>query len=159
MNAHTFSPDSKVWTYYVNGGIPETELAYINEYLTDFCLSWTAHNQALKATFKIIDKHFILLIVDESQNLASGCSIDKSTHAMKHLSEKLQVNLFDRLLLPYQANGKIETVHFNNLKENYLANTINDSTQFYNLNISKFGELNSAFLLPLNQHWLYKFVK
>ncbi|MDP2176219.1 MAG: hypothetical protein Q8K70_09965 [Bacteroidota bacterium] len=159
MNSHTFSPDSKVWTYYVNGGIPETEMAYIIQYLTEFCFSWTAHNQALKATFEIIDQHFIVLIVDESQNLASGCSIDKSTHAMKHLSEKLQVNLFDRLLLPYLVNGKIETIHFNNLKESYLANTINDSTQFYNLNISKFGELNSAFLLPFYQHWLYKFVK
>jgi len=41
-------------------------------------ISWTAHNNQLKAKGEIRYNRFLILIVDESQAGASGCSIDKS---------------------------------------------------------------------------------
>jgi hypothetical protein len=93
-------PDSaRVWIYQANRFLTETECEIIVSHLTKSTNQWAAHGAPLKASFKVIEKRFIIIAADESHNVASGCSIDASTHWLKELGNHLNVDFFDRALI------------------------------------------------------------
>jgi hypothetical protein len=129
---------SKVWIYQADRELALSEINEINEMLISFVESWTAHNQQLKAAYDIKYNRFLVLIVDQTQAGASGCSIDKSVHLMKTIEQKFQINLFDRFNIAFKVGDKVnsvtresfenliakgeikkDTIVFNNLVENY----------------------------------------
>lgn len=153
-----FSTHSKIWIYFSSVPITGEKKDFVTSKLEHFCKDWTAHNQQLKSAFDIIDEHFIVLCVDESQNTATGCSIDKSVHVLKEISNFLNVNLFDKMLLPYRNGNGIEYCHFQDISNLYKNSTITDDTHFYNLTINFLSDLQTEFKLPLKQHWLSKHI-
>ena len=80
-----FSSHSRVWIYQSDRKLTADEVVQIQMNLDNFTRSWTAHNNQLKAKAEIRYNRFLVLIVDESQAGASGCSIDKSVNFMKQL--------------------------------------------------------------------------
>ncbi len=150
-----FSPQSKIWVYQADRDLNDEELLMANRYLQDFCTEWTAHNQQLLAGAEILYKRFIVLKVDETHTGASGCSIDKSVKALRELSDKLGTGLFNRMKIPYFEDNTIKTVDFNLVEQALEQKTISGSTEFFDLNISKLGQLENAFLIPLRDHWAY----
>lgn len=151
-----FSAKSKVWIYQSDRFLNTSEQEEIAVKLNAFCIQWTAHNQALKAGFQIVFKRFIVLIVDETQTNASGCSIDKSVACIRSLSEEYKINFFDRMQMAYFKNEELHTIHLNNIQEAYKNGDITESTLFCNTNISFLEEFESSFTVPLEKHWLYK---
>jgi hypothetical protein len=142
---------SRVWVYQADRELAILEIKEVKEILKSFVERWTAHNQQLKATYEIKYNRFIVLIVDETQAGASGCSIDKSVHLMKTLEEKFQINLFDRFNIAYKTNNRVfsanklgfenliaegvidqNTTVFNNLVDTYQAYLGNWETTFKN---------------------------
>jgi hypothetical protein len=142
---------SRVWVYQADRELAILEIKEVKEILKSFVERWTAHNQQLKATYEIKYNRFIVLIVDETQAGASGCSIDKSVHLMKTLEEKFQINLFDRFNIAYKTNNRVfsanklgfenliaegvieqNTTVFNNLVDTYQAYLENWETAFKN---------------------------
>ena len=153
-----FSTHSKIWIYFSSAPIKGEKKDFVSSKLEHFCKDWTAHNQQLKSSFDIIDEHFIILCVDESLNTATGCSIDKSVYVLKEISNYLQINLFDRMLLPYYNGNGVEYCHFQDISNLYKSKTITDDTHFYNLAIHFLSDLQTEFKLPLKQHWLSKHI-
>lgn len=72
-----FSQHSRVWIYQSDRKLTDPEVGKIQQELDDFTIGWTAHNNQLKARAEIRYNRFLILIVDESQAGASGCSIDR----------------------------------------------------------------------------------
>jgi len=78
MNTYDVMPaNSRVWVYQSNRAFTDNEVEKINEQLTLFVDKWVSHNQALKAYGAVYHNQFVVLMVDESQAGASGCSIDR----------------------------------------------------------------------------------
>src|SRR6478735_5232237 len=105
-----FSQHSRVWIYQADKKLSDQEVQRIQQELDDFTISWTAHNAQLKARAEIRYNRFLILIVDESQAGASGCSIDKSVNFMKQLEQQFGINLFDRFNLAYRDGEEIVSV-------------------------------------------------
>lgn len=147
--------ESKIWIYQAERALSEDEIKEITPLFQNFCSNWTAHNNQLKASFEIIQNRFIVLAVDESMNTASGCSIDKSVAFLKSMSERLGINLFERMQMAYLKNDVLETIHYNDLKSAFESKTIDDDTLFYNNIVQNLGEYRNNFLSPLKSHWLY----
>src|SRR5271165_5421624 len=97
-----FSENSRVWVYQANKKLSDNEANQMQNDLNSFTTSWTAHNHQLKAKGEVRYNRFIILTVDESQAGASGCSIDKSVHFIKHLEQQFNINLLDRFNLAYR---------------------------------------------------------
>src|ERR1700749_4938909 len=97
-----FSENSRGWGYQSNRELKPVETEAIQQQLNNFATGWTAHNNQLKAKAEVRYNRFLILIVDESQAGASGCSIDKSVHFMQHLEREFNINLFDRFNLAYR---------------------------------------------------------
>ncbi len=105
----TFSPDSRVWVYTSSRPLSADESAFAQKNLDAFCQQWTAHNQALLAKAEVFENQLIILMVDETQAGASGCSIDKSVHFLEQLGEQLGADFFERMRFAWvDEQGKMQ---------------------------------------------------
>src|ERR1700712_1888920 len=102
-----FSEKSRVWIYQSDKQLSDENVSALQQQLDSFTTGWTAHNSQLKAKAEIRYNRFIILIVDESQAGASGCSIDKSVNYMKQIEQQFNINLFDRFNLAYRSGSEI----------------------------------------------------
>lgn len=148
-----FSPASKVWIYQSNRELTETETAKMQQVLNQFAKSWTAHNQQLKAAAQIAFNRFVILVVDESQAGASGCSIDKSVHLMKELEIEFNINLFDRFNTAYLQDDKILSVSREGLENLLKEGKVNNETIVFNNMVSTLADLQTSWQVPLKNSW------
>lgn len=153
-----FSPQSKVWIYQSSRPFSESEIKMLNEKLQAFAAQWTAHNQQLHAGAKVLEDRFILLMVDETNSEASGCSIDKSVHFMKELEKQMHISLFDRMLVNYRLGDSLQTTNLENLVALYNSGSVNGDTEVYNPLVQTKKELDESFVMPLNYSWMKQFV-
>lgn len=153
-----FSPESRLWIYVAERPLTETECAHAASALRTFTESWTAHHNALKAGAEIWNSQLLLLVVDESQAGASGCSIDKSVHFLEQLAEQLQVDLFDRMRFGWiDADGGVHIQQLNTLPSLVQSGAVQPSTLMVNTLVKTLGELEQNWLVPFNESWQARF--
>ncbi|MGI4804828.1 MAG: hypothetical protein ACRYFL_08670 [Janthinobacterium lividum] len=148
-----FSPASRIWVYQANRELTETEIVKLQPLLNQFAQSWTAHNQQLKAAAQIVFNRFIILLVDESQAGASGCSIDKSVHFMKEVESEFNINLFDRFQTAYFSGDEIKTANREAFETLLREGKVNAETIVFNNMVSTLADLESKWQVPLKNSW------
>ena len=77
--------NSRVWIFQSNRPFSALESKEIEMSLNLFLKSWTAHGKSLLSSFKINYNRFIIIALDESNNSATGCSIDSCVHFIQKL--------------------------------------------------------------------------
>ena len=144
---------TRVWVYQSNKAFEEAQLPQIKVYIDQFVRNWVSHNQALRAHGDVLHNRFIVLMVDESQAGASGCSIDKSVNFLKALQNEYKVDLFDRMIFSYQEKDQIHSVDNLTFAKLYAEGTITDETLVVDTLVKNKGEFETGFLKPLAQSW------
>ena len=91
--------DSRVWLYLADRPLSKQEETWFNNELALFLASWTAHNKQLQCDGVVLFAQYIVLVVNEGFEKASGCSIDSSTHFMKKAGTALNIDFFNRLFV------------------------------------------------------------
>lgn len=135
-------PDSsRVWIYTSNKSMADHKTV-IDEEIKQFISKWAAHGEQLFGDGALIQDYFIVLVVDESQVGASGCSIDTSVAFMRSLGNKLEVDLFDRMNVLIEADGKNELVRFSDLNKY-------PDCKIYDPMIGNLGDLRKHWLKPI----------
>ncbi len=153
-SAPHFSPDSRVWVYIAERDLSEQESAYAEQQLADFCRQWTAHNQQLLAASEVFDRQFVLLMVDETQAGASGCSIDKSVHFLENLGQSIGADLFERMRFGWIDDAGI--LHMNRRDEFaqlVQSGSIVTDTLVVNTLVQTKRDLEAKWLMPYGQSW------
>ena len=155
MTPYQNMPDySRVWVYQAGRKLTEAEIISIKEKADLFIEEWTAHGARLKACFEIRDGIFLLMLVDEKQAMASGCSIDKSVHFILDLENEFAVSLTNRLLFAYRNSaGKVEIVPRNEFEQLVKTGVIKDSTPVFNTLVQNKSELETGFEIPFEKSW------
>lgn len=148
-----FSDGSRVWVYTSNRLLDNEETEQVESLLSRFAKDWVSHNQALKAEGKVIGNLFVVLIVDETNAGASGCSIDASVHFLKALQGEIGIDLFDRMNFSYYSDDAFHVVDRDTFSALYEKGEINDSTLVANTLVKSKAELEEQFLLPLKKSW------
>lgn len=151
--SYALADTSKVWIYQSDRAFTAAEVVEIQNHINVFCKGWVSHNNQLKAAGKLVNNRFIVLMVDESQAGASGCSIDKSVHFIKSIGAKYQVDMFDRMNFAYQLNGEIKTAHREEFVDLYHNNFINDDTLVYDNLVTNKETFEKEWLKPLKDSW------
>jgi len=152
-NAPGFAPESRIWVYTANRPLTDTEVQFIQDALHDFARRWTAHNQALKAAAEVFQNQFILLMVDETQAGASGCSIDKSTHMLEALGHQLGVDLFERMRFAWVENDTLQFAGRSDLVARVANAGIQPETLMVNTLVQTKRDLQEKWLVPFAQSW------
>jgi hypothetical protein len=141
----------RIWIYQANRLLTTEEETKVREKLEEFTAQWNAHGHPLAASVEIRYHLFIILAVDQSVTMPSGCSIDKSVRLLKKLEQELNISLFDRMQIAYRAGDDIkivqrstfeeliqkgevtkDTIVFNNLVADRVAFNANWETSFQN---------------------------
>lgn len=152
--AVNLSPQSRVWIYQSNQPLSDQQSEEIRQAAADFAQRWVSHNQQLKAAGTLLHNRFLVLLVDETQAGASGCSIDASVAFVKQLQAQYNVDFFDRMRFSYQdAAGEVHTVSRQAFEEAYREGQITGHTLVFDTLVKNKAELDNALLKPLEESW------
>ena len=158
VDAEQLRSTARIWIYQSREPFsPDVETA-IRERLDGFVAQWVAHNQPLAATSEVYHQRFIVLMVDEAQNVASGCSIDTSVGFIRELEQEFGLSLFDRMTFSYQKEGEVFTVPRQRFSQLYEAGEIDQSTLVFDNLVKTKEEFDTRWLRPLGESWHKRFV-
>lgn len=136
-------PDSsKVWLYQSNRQISNEEVQSISLELQHFISQWNSHGEKLNAAAKFLNPFFIAFVVDESQLLTSGCSIDKSVKFIQDIQAEYNIDFFNRMLLTIVSENGIKQYEIADLKNNKNWKDI----VFFDPLIQNLGELRTNWI-------------
>jgi hypothetical protein len=148
------SPDSKLWVFQCSRQIGQGELATIEKSIREFINSWTAHGAALNAAFEIKYNRFIIIVVDEQNATASGCSIDKLTKFIKDLGALLDVDFLDRMQVAYRnSDNDIQACSLREFEALAQSKIVNESTIVFNNMVTSKRMFDNEWEVPLINSW------
>ena len=145
---------SRVWIYQSSRLFTISEALQIEEMLNEFVGSWHSHGVAVKGYANLFYGQFIILMADETASGVSGCSTDSSVRLMKSIEQKFRVQLFDRLLLAFLIEGKVQLLPISQLDFAEQNQFISRDTIYFNNTVQTKKELEEKWLLPLKESWL-----
>ena len=144
---NTMPDDARIWIYASEKSFTKDQEIYIIKTISNHLQNWEAHKLPLTAAVTILERHFIVVALDESKNRASGCSIDTLQHNIQQIEKKLSISLMNRLNIFYNIDGRIK--HISSCR---LSSVANSDTLFYDLTIQKKLDLES-YLKPISHGW------
>ena len=149
-----FHADSRVWIYQCERAFNEIETTQINELLHEFTKNWTSHGAKVKGFGQVFFNQFIVLIADETASEISGCSTDSSVRVIKNIEETHHVNLFNRQLLGFFINDKVELIPLQEIQKSLESKILNTETLYFNNIVLHKKELEEKWIIPLKNSWL-----
>jgi hypothetical protein len=149
---------SRIWIFQSNRPFTAKEVELLTARLRTFTDEWNVHGMPLNTSFKVSHNQFIILAADESQQSASGCSIDSSVRTLKEIEQSLGLELFDRNLVAFKKENTVLTIPLSQLKENFASGILEEGTlTFYNLVNTK-AQLENDWLVPAKATWLKRYI-
>jgi hypothetical protein len=143
---------SKIWIFQSDKELSSQQEHFIKQSLKVFIEQWTAHQHSLKASFEILHHYFIIIAVDESHNDASGCSIDKVFITVKQIGSNSGIDFFNRMNIVTKIQDTVKLYHPDQLINQKTINT--DETLVFNNLIDRKGDLETNWLIPIQQSWV-----
>ena len=154
MTDYKLLPDtSRVWIYQAQAPLSPKNAQEIEAHLTKFADTWVSHNNQLQAFAKVYHHQFLVLMVDENQAGASGCSIDKSVHFMQQLEQHYKIVLFDRMTFTYKDGETIKSADKQEFAELYKVGAIDDTTLVFDNLIKTKKDFDTQWIKPLGTSW------
>lgn len=150
---------SRIWVYQCNRALSQQEEAAILEEANDFTRTWSAHGNDLLAGAAIIYHQFLILSVNEEENGASGCSIDKSFEFIQELETKYKISWLDRSKLAFYMDNEVYMSTISELKMKIDSGTITKDTLIFNNLVDKKGDLEHNWIIPAKDSWIKKYFR
>jgi hypothetical protein len=144
---------SRVWVYQSNRKFTVEETEAVQSAISDFTRQWVSHNQALRAQGAVYHHQFLVLMVDESQAGASGCSIDSSVQFVRQLQQELGVDFFDRMLFAWQDGDEVHMAHRMEFAELYKNGVLTEETLVFDNLVKTKGDFETAWVKRLGDSW------
>jgi hypothetical protein len=148
---------SRIWIYQANRKFTPPEEKKILEKANMFVKNWNAHGNNLQAEAVILHNRFLIFSVNEDQNGASGCSIDKSVRFIRELEKQYQISLLDRKKLAFYQGDEIQIAAIRELKSKIDSGTITKETLIFNNLVEKKGDLDNKWIVAAKNSWLKKY--
>ncbi|MFP4089208.1 MAG: hypothetical protein ACLFUB_07520 [Cyclobacteriaceae bacterium] len=155
-------PDARVWIYQASRALSQAEINYTHQLGQQFTSAWAAHAKPLRASVKVFHKRFLVIAVDESYNLASGCSIDASVALVKELEQKFSseaepFSFFDRSKVAFLHQDEIFVEPTARLKQQVAEGRITPETLTFNNLVSNKKQMEQEWLVPAGDTWLSRY--
>ena len=138
---------SRLWLYGSETELTKQQTEHISEKITTFLEDWEYHQKKLTASFKISEKRFIIIALDDSEYGVGGCSMDGLQRLIQTFENELSITLMNRLNVFCKIGEEIQCIPSFKLKS-----VANSETLFYDLTIQKKTDLQT-FLKPISEGW------
>ncbi|MBA4738527.1 MAG: hypothetical protein H2059_05105 [Cryomorphaceae bacterium] len=154
---HTMNPESRMWFYGLKTPMNAAQSAELKGIMDDFVGGWKAHGAQLAAAYRLIANQFLIIAVDETQQQATGCSIDKSVHLLQEFGENHDLDFFNRMLVYVLENGTFTSYSTAELKAAIAEGKIGPNTQIMNTIAATLKESGMG-TLDLADSWAAKYL-
>ncbi len=144
---------SRVWIYQSNRILTDAEVSKANELIQGFLPQWKSHGKDLAASIETLHNLFIVVTADEGVEAPSGCSIDSSVKLVKEIGVALNVDFFDRLVISYLQNDKIELSKMFHFQEKLKSGELSADTIVFNNLVENKAKFESAWMVPVKESW------
>ena len=148
---------ARIWIYQCNRPFTLDEIQEISNKLQTFLDGWTAHGADLKAAFEIRYKRFVVIGLDQNQQLASGCSIDASVNFIQQLETAFKVDLLDKLNVSYKQGDYIAYKPLKEFKKMVKDKAVSKNTIVFNHLVQTKGEYLDFWEVPASESWHARF--
>ena len=148
---------ARIWIYQSNRSFTLDEIQEISNKLQTFLEGWTAHGANLNAAYEIRYKRFIVIGLDQNQQLASGCSIDNSVHFIQQLETTFKVDLLDKLNVSYKQGDYIAYKPLNEFKKMVKDKAVSKNTIVFNHLVQTKAEYLDFWEVPAAESWHARF--
>lgn len=149
------SPFSRIWIYPSDQLMSEQTERVVGEELTTFVSNWMVHGEPLRASYQILNGHFVLLGAEEQ---TSGCSIDTSVRMMKEIGIKIGGNFLDRTNVFFLINDDVLKIPISQLRNQFNQGKWNAKSLVFNLLLERKGDLSEQWLQPASATWVKKYL-
>lgn len=86
----------RTWIFIANRNLTGFETTKVEEEIKNFLAQWKSHGKPIKANGFCFENAAIVLVADETDVQASGCSIDKINQWVRTIGQNLGIDFFDR---------------------------------------------------------------
>lgn len=148
-----YPAEARIWIFMAERPLDAVQADVVNMYMSQFIPQWKAHGDALKAGYELIENQFIVVAVDETPTLASGCSIDAMTRFIREIESKTGISYTNRMLIGYREENTIKTIPLNEFKSKVKAGEIAADTLIYNNSVSNLNDFWDRWEQPLDKSW------
>ena len=151
------NPESRMWFYGLKTPMSAAQTKELRGIMDEFVGGWKAHGAQLAAAYRIIADQFLIIAVDESQQQATGCSIDKSVHLLQEFGAKHHLDFFNRMLVHVMENGAFASYSTSELKTAIAEGNIGPKTQIMNTTAATLQESGMG-TFDLADSWAAKYL-
>lgn len=148
-----FSDTSKIWIFQANRTMTQEDLTLVGSTLSGFCAEWTSHGAPMKSTFWIEYDRFVMVALDESEAVVSGCGQDKLIHVFQNFGATLGIDFFDRLQTIYFEGSLLKEARLHEFWGLRKANVISNDTLVFDNTVKNLGEWKEKWLVPFAKSW------
>lgn len=149
----TLSDEARVWIYPASRAFNLKECEKITAKLNTFLTQWTAHGASLNAGVSIPYKRFIVIALDESQQGATGCSIDASVKIIQEIEATYSVTLLDKMNVSFKQGEYITYKPLMDFKKMIKSKAVTKNTIVFNNLVVNKEEFLTQWEVPAHQSW------
>lgn len=144
-------PNARTWVYQSARPLTDEEAKFAQNELKTFISQWTSHKVGVAGAGYVFFNRFIVLMADEEAVSIGGCSIDSSVRFIKDLQTKLQTDFFNRLLIAFRTNDRIESAPINDFLQSIQSGKLSEATILFDNTILTKQDLITRWQIPFNQ--------
>ncbi|MBA6156624.1 ABC transporter ATPase [Tenacibaculum sp. S7007] len=150
--------NSRVWVYQADREFTVEEIEYISAKAILFIDNWTRHGDDLKGSFTIKYNQFLVLVVDESFNNVSGCSIDASVRFVQELEKELKIDLMNKMNISFKDGENINIVKLSDFQKFAKEKKITANTVVFNNMINTKEDFENNWEVTADKSWHKRFL-
>ena len=150
-------PESRMWFYGLQQPLTDAQEAVLRELMNDFVGQWKAHGAQLAAAYRLIGNQCLILAVDERQQQATGCSIDKSVHLLMEFGQQYGIDFFNRMLVFTADENGIQAYTPTALKAALVGGQIAPETPVMHTLAPTLGASGTG-MIPLKESWAKRYL-
>ncbi len=157
VDFNTLPEESKIWIYQSNRKFSDDEVVAIEKALATFLTDWAAHGTSLEASFQIKYNRFIVIAVNQENQMATGCAIDASVQFIQSLEQKYTVDLLDKMNVTFKLGEHIAHKTLIDFKKMAKDKAVTENTIVFNNLINTLGEWHEYWEVPAGESWHSRF--
>ena len=150
-------PESRMWFYGLQQPLTDKQAEVLRELMNDFVGQWKAHGAQLAAAYRLIGNQCLILAVDERQQQATGCSIDKSVHLLMEFGQQYGLDFFNRMLVFTADENGIQAHTPTALKTAVSEGIITPETPVMHTLAPTLGASGTG-MIPLKESWAKRYL-
>ena len=146
----TLDSSSRLFVYSADSVISNVYKEKLVAKIDHFISTWEAHGVKLNAAYELIVNRMLIIAVDERNQQATGCSIDKLVHLLKGE----EVDWFNRMNVHFKQNDHWQTLHMMDLVEKVKSGELSENIEVLNSTVLTLSEAEGDLVQTLKKSWL-----